>query len=450
MKMKRLKFGRHSVFIKLLIVLIITGVIINVMVTAFFGLQLHAPLRTILYTNISHYFSYLAQEIGSPPDTAKAEKLAEGYSIRITYQSDQFQWTSANKIVPDNKNLRNFHTPRLGIKWFFHQEFPIPNPDGSQFIFELDYAKLFARHGRHLIGLIAILTLVLTISYLISRHILKPIKLLQQGVEQISSGDLNHKIAIRNKDELGDLTQSFNEMTTRIKEMLSARDQLLLDVSHELRSPLTRIRVALEFLPDGKNKQSIQEDLIEIETMITEILETERLKESYGKIKLESQNIIEIIKSVSTLYKDQSPGIILKSLPKELFLMVNAERIKMVFKNIIENAVKYSTVKSQPIEISIERATHVGSASHISDFVDEENKTIVLIKDDGSGIPEEHLPYLFEPFYRVDKSRSKKTGGYGLGLSLCKKIMAAHGGSIEICNNPDRGATVRLVFTKRP
>ncbi len=110
---------------------------------------------------------------------------------------------------------------------------------------------------------------------------------------------------------------------------------------------------------------------------------------------------------------------------------MDSEPIRIVLKNILDNAFKYSRADSNPIEISIR--------------VDNDS-TINKIIDDGPGIPEEDIPQLFEPFYRVDRSRSKMTGGYGLGLSHCNKIMNAHGGTIEISNNKDRGVTVTLSF----
>lgn len=113
---------------------------------------------------------------------------------------------------------------------------------------------------------------------------------------------------------------------------------------------------------------------------------------------------------------------------------VDIERIQIVFRNILENAIRYSDKESNPIEISI---------------VDTKESVEVRIKDDGVGIPNEHVSNIFEPFYRVDTSRSKRTGGYGLGLSLCKKIMDAHKGSIEIKNNSKNGITVYLKFPKR-
>ena len=215
--------------------------------------------------------------------------------------------------------------------------------------------------------------------------------------------------------------------------MIHAKEQLLLDVSHEIRSPLTRIKVALEFVPDGNTKKSIREDLSEVEKMIMEILETERLNSDHGKLYLKKANVSVIIKEVLQDFQNRSPGVKLTSVPKGVFLNIDIDRIKTVLKNVIENSLKYSKPESQPVEISI----------------DEEEKAVVIrIKDYGSGIPKEELPYIFEPFYRIDKSRSKETGGYGLGMSLCKKIMEAHGGTIEINSELNIGTTVFLSFKK--
>jgi len=232
---------------------------------------------------------------------------------------------------------------------------------------------------------------------------------------------------------LGKLTESFNTMTKRIREMIHSKEQLLLDVSHELRSPLTRIKVALEFVPDGPTKESIGEDVSDVETMITELLESERLNSDHGRLYLERSDISEIIGEVARDFENKPPGVKLISVPENVFLKIDPDRIKTVLKNVLENAIKYSRPESPPVEIA----------------VDDEGKSVMIrIKDHGSGIPKEELPYLFEPFYRTDKSRSKDTGGYGLGMSLCKKIMEAHSGRIEIRSEVDVGTTVVLRFER--
>jgi signal transduction histidine kinase len=110
---------------------------------------------------------------------------------------------------------------------------------------------------------------------------------------------------------------------------------------------------------------------------------------------------------------------------------VDSEKFRTVLRNVLENASKYSLPGSHPVELSVEQ-----SGEH----------TIIRVSDDGPGVPESDIPNLFEPFYRVDRSRSKRTGGYGLGLSISRRIMEAHGGSIVVRNNPDRGASFLLVF----
>lgn len=270
-------------------------------------------------------------------------------------------------------------------------------------------------------------------AYFSIRRILKPIKRLTEGVHEVSRGNLSHQIPIRKKDELGELANSFNSMTKRIREMIHSKEQLLLDISHELRSPITRMKVTLESLLDGKAKESLREDLLEMEGMITEILESERLNSPHGKLNLKRYNISEVIKEVLQDFQDKPPGIKLTSIPEEVFLKIDGDRVKIVFKNILENAIKYSRPESQPVEIFIE---------------DNEKSVWVQIKDHGSGIPKEELPFIFEPFYRVDRSRSKETGGYGLGMSLCKKIMETHGRAIEISSELNVGTTVSLRFGK--
>ena len=313
----------------------------------------------------------------------------------------------------------------------WYQYYVISGNDGGDFLFRWNFGILETAHTEIFIILLLLLLVIFITMHIFIRRILRPIKWLQQGVNEIGQGNLNVQIPIKKGDELGHLTEAVNDMTQRIRKMIEARDQLLLDVSHELRSPITRMKLALEFIPEVDKKESLQKDLETIVAMITEILETERLKEGYGKLALDNHDIVRIMKDVGNEYENKTPGLKWVSTPEKLLLNIDAGRIRIVFKNLLDNAFKYSRADSNPVEISIQA---------------DNDGAIVKIKDDGPGIPEEDIPQLFEPFYRVDRSRSKKTGGYGLGLSLSKKIMDAHGGKIEILNNEDSGVTVTLSF----
>jgi signal transduction histidine kinase len=213
--------------------------------------------------------------------------------------------------------------------------------------------------------------------------------------------------------------------------MLHNKDQLLLDISHELRTPLTRMKVALEFLSDSQAKQSIQADMQEMEKMVTEILETARMQHKYENLKKQPTDLVRLLKEILSEFENQPPGIEMVEFPSEVMAAVDSEKIKTVFENVINNAIKYSQPDSEPIQVSY---------NHREFFA------IIRITDFGIGIPEEELAHIFEPFYRVDKSRTKDTGGYGLGLSLCKTIMEAHDGKIEIQSGPEEGTTVSLYF----
>jgi signal transduction histidine kinase len=305
---------------------------------------------------------------------------------------------------------------------------------GISYVFATERGRFRQTGVEPIIVLLVFLSVVIVLSYLAIRRILKPVRLLSAGVEAVSRGDFDHRIPVGKKDELGELSESFNSMSVLIKDMLRSKEQLLLDASHELRSPLTRIKVAMEFLPEGKALESIAEDIGEIETMITELLESERLNAPHGGLAVREENIAVIVRETVRDFGARKPGIIIRDMPEVCTVNVDRARTGLVLKNILDNALKYSGEESAPVEISLIHGTP---------------ETVLEVADNGAGISPEDVPRVFEPFYRADRSRSRQTGGYGLGLSLCRKIMEAHGGSIGISSEPGKGTRVRLVFPAR-
>jgi len=425
-----LSFIRKSVFAKILLIIFGLGFLINILVFGFFKTYYERHIENVLYENFKNYFEYIANDIGSPPDTVLAKSIAEKYSLAIWYKSEDINWTSIDSTSQFHykRRLEHFQNePGFGRD----SSFIVRNADGSQFIFWGDFRKNIRPNHGFIVHLLLVLSLLVVIAYFLVRFIFKPVKLLSKGVEKVSQGNLDDTINVKNKDELGELAKSFNSMTVRIREMLKSRDQLLLDVSHELRSPLTRMKMALEFLEEGDKKTSIENDIKEIELMIAEILETERLRTGHGKLQLSECKIDKLLEEILNSYQGSKPSIILLKPDSQFSLRMDVDRIKIVIRNVLDNALRYSKPESEQIEISI---------------IEKGNNVLIKIKDDGIAIPEKEMTNIFEPFYRVDSSRSKKTGGYGLGLSLCKKIMDAHKGKIEIKNNAGDGITVFLEF----
>jgi signal transduction histidine kinase len=264
------------------------------------------------------------------------------------------------------------------------------------------------------------------------KRLLSPLRALTEGVARLSAGELDVVVPTSTRDEFGTLTEAFNHMVGRVREMIGARDRLLLDVSHELRSPVTRMKVALELLPDGEQRTRMAADVAEMERMIAELLELERLRDGRG-IRTTRQDLMLMVQEVAEGFQYRPPGVRIVSISRETHVDVDAEKVRIVLRNLLENAGKYSLPTSSPVEISVSQNAGV---------------VVVRVTDDGVGIPTDDVERVFEPFFRVDRSRSKSTGGYGLGLSICKRVMEAHGGSIAVEQPGEGGTSFVLTFPK--
>jgi signal transduction histidine kinase len=423
----------RSVFTKLLIVILVTGIAVNLVVGGFFWLHRSAVGRP-LHKNILQYLNYIISDIGTPPNQERARQIAEQASLRIYFEGADRSWATAGEISDFQKaHWRSWSKkPAVRVGRYHGHHFVAVDHESGRFVFGLDKSfEMDPERVRLVVILLSLLTLIFVGAFLSIRWILKPVRWLNEGVREVSRGNLKHRVPVNRSDELRDLAEAFNDMTDRIRNMLHTKEQLLLDVSHELRSPLTRVRVALEFLPEGKARDSIADDVSEMEKMINEILETARRHHLHADLKLQPTNLVNLLDAILPDFQKQPPGVQIDEFPETLVINIDPKQIKTVFQNIIANGIKFSEPDSDPVHISVKPQPH---------------QTIVRIADNGIGIPEEELSFIFEPFYRVDKSRSKDTGGYGLGLSLCKTIMEAHNGKIEIASQPGEGTTVSLFF----
>ncbi len=277
--------------------------------------------------------------------------------------------------------------------------------------------------------------ILLLLGFLALSWIFRPLRWLMRGVWEISNGNLDFQFPSGARGEVGYLADQFNRMVRRVREMVESKARLVRDVSHELRSPLARVKVAVEMMPRGALKSSVMQDIAEMEIMLTEILEGEQLRNSNGGLRMEKVALSALARETVAKYQGRRPGLRLKARAPRLVLRADPARLRTVLGNVAENALKYSRGSRKPVEMELRR---------------EEGRAVVEIRDHGVGVPEAEQEKVFEPFYRVDQSRAKKTGGYGLGLSLCREIMRAHGGEISLRSRPGQGTTVRLEFPMTP
>ncbi|MGD8291111.1 MAG: HAMP domain-containing sensor histidine kinase [Desulfobacterales bacterium] len=390
-----------------------------------------------LHKNILQYLNYIIADLGDPPQLERARTVGRKASLQIYFESADTSWSTAENVSDVHKaHWRNWSEKpliRLG-RYHGHHFVELPHASG-RFVFGMDKnIELDPERRRMVVILLTLLTLILSGAFFAIRWILRPVRWLQEGVQEVGRGNLKHRVPVKRSDELRELAAAFNDMTDRIRVMLHTKEQLMLDVSHELRSPLTRMKVALEFLAEGQAKDSLKSDIAEMEAMINEILETARMHHLHSNLKRRLTNLAELLKSVLADYKSQPPGIEAGEFPGEIELNVDPEQVKTVLQNILTNAIKFSNPEDKPVMISIVR---------------QSDAVVIRVLDHGIGIPPDELSFIFEPFYRVDKSRSKRTGGYGLGLSLCKTIMEAHGGRIEVDSKPGQGTCVSLFFPQK-
>lgn len=286
----------------------------------------------------------------------------------------------------------------------------------------------------------SVAAILLTI--MLSRRILRPIEALTKASREMGQGKLNQRVTIQTNDEIGELANAFNAMADGLSRQEQLRRNMVSDVAHELRTPLSNIRGYLEAIQDGLTKPSRHV----IDSLHEEAMLLNRLVEDLQELALAEAGQLQlrpvpvkldtlIAKAITALqHRIAEKNITLKTdLASDLpSLEVDPERIGQVLRNLITNAITYTpeggmiTLKAYPVGHNIE----------------------VEVQDTGIGIAQEHLMNIFERFYRVDESRTRTTGGAGLGLAIVKQLIQAHGGEINIESILGRGTTIKFTLPK--
>ena len=426
-------FVQRSIFLKLFLIYAATTVALIVALSWYSRMVLRndEAFKHTRSRMMAHHLTALIEELGHPPERDRAVRLSQDLGIQIRVEGGGISWAT-DPALPASTALTVHHSHSdldMQVGRYRGRRVMIMDHGETRFLFFFpEPPELDVESAAVIIGLIAF---ILTGSYLVVRWLFRPLDWLAEGVVQIAFGNLDHRVSVRSGDQLGQLAGALNDMASRIREMLRARDRLLLDVSHELRSPLTRIKVALEFVPNESTKEKIQQEIRELEAMITELLESERLNSDYGGVTLSETDLVPVVRDLVETYTGPAPGVRLVATPGSVQVNLDPNRFQVALRNVLDNALKHTRPEQGPVEVRIE--TNAGTVR-------------VAVRDHGPGVPPDEHALIFEPFYRVDKSRTRTTGGYGLGLSLAKKIMAAHGGDIVLSSEPGEGSTFVLLF----
>ena len=321
-------------------------------------------------------------------------------------------------------------------EYIFATELPGPPRPGPR-VFHLGFALQWA---------VAILVSG-SICYLLTRYLTTPILRLREAADQLASGDLTARASTRispRRDELGDLVRDFDAMAVRIQDLVSRQRQLISDISHELRSPLGRLNVALDLARQRKGDDpafdQAEQDTALLDEMIGRLLTIAKLDISARDIPMVQVDLTELLTQVARNANFESyPNEDQVKLTVEANLSVhgNPELLYSAIENVVRNAIRYTDAGTL-VEILLRR-----------DATSARSFACIDVRDHGPGLPDAELTNIFRPFYRVAVSRDRQSGGAGLGLAIADRVIRTHGGTIRAQNAAPNGLLIEILLPEQ-
>jgi len=399
-------------------------------------------LRELISGHLALHVEYVRRDIGDPPRIDRAIAITEKVPVDIRIAGPDINWAS-------DPNFPQMNELQFGDSEIFSQEpdawfnklknveFAVLDKHRFLRIDQGSYAIVvssprIADHpsGAALLPIILGIGLIwLLIAYITVRWLFSPIDSIREGAARIGRGDFDFRISGYRQDQLGDLAEDVNRLASDVRGMLDAKRHLMLGISHELRSPLSRLRLALEFLEDGSQKENLRVEITEMEQIVATLLEAERLNTRHAPLNRTIVSVRDLVEQVIGDYFERDAGRIELLFDDDAMLAnVDDVRLILLLKNLISNALRYS--EAQPVTL---QATMEG------------DELVVQLRDSGPGFSSQQAEHFAEPFYRGDPSRTRQTGGTGLGLYISRLIAEAHGGSLSL----DRSYTAGACITAR-
>ena len=410
---------------------------------------LNDEVRETLDYYQSSYLENVFEDLQYPPTQARAEQLVSSMPFDMKIIGSDIDWSSHQEF-PNLDVLsfesRNWDLMQIKTDIEIGQDTYI---EGGEFARYMNRSFLKVPYGDYIVVLVnpkmsqavhttflfetflAISLLILLIAFLVVRKMISPIQIIQDGTTRIGSGELQHRITIKQKDELGILAKEINLLAKNVQDMLEAKQRLNLGVSHELRSPITRARLQIEMLEQSQHKEELLNEINAMETIISNLLDSEAINYGHKKLDLKTFHIESKIKALisKALYLENIQTSISSDINN---LEIEADEVlfEVMLKNVLENASRFTPSNRALIELTLEE---INSQS-----------IRITIRDFGPGFNKDDLEKVTEPFFRTSQSRSRESGGFGLGLYLSQQIVLAHAGFLEINNHPQQGAIVSI------
>lgn len=405
---------RHSLRWRL--VMLFMGLALTMSVVFVVGMQKAFTVgwRDAALPLVTDYVDYLVADLGSPPSIERAQALVQRLPLSVRLDGPQVHWNSH----PDK-------SPRL---WLRHGEVEQDKEDGPHLL-----SRTTADGTRVVLGLgdidweqprsrivwttLGVLLLLTGVAFAVVRRLLRPLEDIRRGTQRFGAGDFSQPIPQKSRDELGDLAQHINTMANDIHAMLEVKRGLLLAISHELRSPLTRARLNTELLPETADLQPLRAPLLRdlqlMRDLISDLLESERLASPHAALHLELTDLAALLKETIAAHADAT-SVNLYFDPQIPAWPLDRVRIRLLLRNLLDNARQHG---QGAIDVHLARV---------------DDGLQLCVRDHGSGVADGQWTQLAEPFYRADVARQRGTGGVGLGLYLCRLVAQAHGGRLTL------------------
>ncbi len=404
----------------------------------------HTTQDSILDAHETYFYSEMVSKWGNPPDTnlviQEIDNLQMQCGIFLRNQNAEGRsypgkkyWSNLPDIIDVNdvlywttsryfEELYEIDIPLL--VYFAEAEInsmPITIVDNGDYLFYLviDYIPP-AEINNLIFAIMLSIVFIVGLYFFISKY-LRPVQLMKNRIEALEKGDLQSKIDIIGEDELADLSHSMNKLIEEINVLLENKHQLLLEVSHELRSPLARMQLLIAMIPKHKNLDKLKEEVGFLEGMISNLLLSDRLSLPYSKLELEKYSTREIVNKVMDMFPAKNQKIIIDNHIPDEKIYIDVTKFTLALRNLLDNAIKYSPDNMEIYLIVVK-----------NDGVE------FRVKDSGIGISKENICNLTEPFYQADQTVSTK--GFGLGLTISKKIIESHNGKLTIESEKEMGS----------
>jgi signal transduction histidine kinase len=432
-----IRLFRYSLSLRLLAIFLLLGALFAWGVVAGLRWAYSADdLRSLISGHLSLHVDYVRRDIGDPPRLDRALAITRRVPVDIRIDGPDLRWSS-DPAFPDPATLQfgpsEYFSDRPGALLQPLQGVDFATRANHSFLrfAEGPYRiivvtpKIATRRERPpLIPILVGFALLLILGgYLAVRWLFRPLVPIREGAAYIGAGHFEHRIETHRDDELGALAADINAMAGKVQGMLDAKRQLLLGVSHELRSPLSRMNLGLALLEDSPPVRSLRQDVNEMSDTVDTLLQAERLGSRHATLERREVSLGELAQALAAHFALE-PRLQIE-VGNSVRVALDEARILLMLKNLIGNALRYAAPEDGPVELLL-TATRGAVEFRVRDY--------------GPGISADQRAHLGEPFYRSDASRARQTGGTGLGLYLARQVALAHGGELRLADCEGRGA----------